>query len=189
MASHSDTLSYLFVKLITRLLVILENHGHSKCQCVNRVNVVSVVVWALRWISSLLVLGEEHSVASRRVGIVMTSRCCHEGHICLQEIFKLEAVALLGHRPRQKSCQRALKCILTRLETVMVVVVASFLPELFLAVTDDITNDGSFVGAATPTTSIAQVHDRPLIVLLGFLVFSDFAEVLLKLTNVVVPVH
>lgn len=119
----------------------------------------------------------------------MAARGRHESNIGLQEIFELEAVSLLGHRPGQESSQRALKRVLTWLQTMMVMVITAFLPELFLSVADNITDDLSLVGAATTATRVAQIHDRTLVVLLRFLVACDLSEILFELPNVVVPVN
>jgi len=71
----------------------------------------------------------------------------------------------------------------------MVVVVATFLPEILLTVADDITDDVSFVGTAATATCVTQVHDRTLIVLFWLDISFYLAEILLELADVVVPVH
>lgn len=55
-AGHPDALSNLLVQLIARFLVVLEDYRHCESQCIDSVYVVSIVVGALGWVCTLLVL-------------------------------------------------------------------------------------------------------------------------------------
>jgi hypothetical protein len=132
-------------------------------------------------------VSKEHSMASRRICVVVRAWGCHKLHVFIEELRWIELL-VLGNGPHQKPGKLAFKGILTSLQADMIVKVEPSPPILLLSMIYDCTDDLSFVTATAAASSVTQIHDAALHVILGLGEPSDLPVVFLQVTKTVVPV-
>lgn len=162
-SDDSNCFQHLLVSNLWVFAWIPKNHRHSNCQSIDCVHVMTIIVRALFWIHLGLVIGEEHSMRSSCVGIVMRPWGCHELNILFSESICIELFVLGAlHRTSDKSCQLGFESVLASFQSYMVMNLLVSSPEVLLAMIDDWADNVALERASASWTSVWFVHDWTL---------------------------
>ncbi len=115
--------------------------------------------------------------------------CCHEFNIICEESLRFDFSTIRRNSPYQQSSKLPLESILASLQTLMIVIVESPTPELFLPVINNRAYDFSLVTASSTAAGVAQVHNASIHVHLRLDITLNRSIVLFYLPNIVVPMH
>ena len=77
------------------------------------------------------------------VGIIVTVRCHHKGHVRLSEMIHVELSMILDNTFHEYSSNGYFQCILSRFQCRMIMYTFLWIPQILFPMIDDITNDGS----------------------------------------------
>ena len=142
---------------------IPKNDRYSYCKGINCIHVMTIVVRALFWINSWLVICEEHPMRSSCVGIVVRSRSCHELNILFSESICIKFLILRAfHWASDQSCQLGFESVLASFQSYMVMNLLVSCPEVLLAMIDDWSENVALERASASGASVWFVHDWTL---------------------------